>query len=95
MSGNGTTKVGAIRCAVTALGLLQLAGCGTYVPHMQEFWETSSFAGLDAGGVLEYNIRDKVYCDILGAVEFVESTYCPQGGLSKQRWISKSLRLGP
>jgi len=75
---------GQIRCAMTALGLLQLAGCGTYVPPMQEFWETSSFAGLDAGGVLEYNIREKVYCDILGAVEFVRGKHLLPPGWAVQ-----------
>jgi hypothetical protein len=47
---------------------LGLAGCGTYVPHMQEAWETSRTPVLTAGGDLEFKIREKIYCDIVKAV---------------------------
>lgn len=51
--------------------LLWLSGCGTYVPHMQEFWEAKSidYPLLSAGGFLEFNIKRKVYCDIAQAIQ--------------------------
>ena len=46
-----------------------LTGCGTYVPHMEEFWEgTKPEAVVSAGGALEYKIKQKVYCGIVDAV---------------------------
>src|SRR4051812_19165537 len=47
---------------------LTLGGCGTYVPQMQEAWETSRIPVLTAGGDLEFKIREKIYCDIVQAV---------------------------
>ncbi|MGY8635604.1 hypothetical protein RAD15_24315 [Bradyrhizobium sp. 14AA] len=47
---------------------LTLGGCGTYVPQMQEAWETTRTPVLTAGGDLEYKIREKIYCDIVQAV---------------------------
>lgn len=44
-----------------------LAGCGTYVPQMQEAWETSRTPVLTAGGDLAFKIREKIYCDIVQA----------------------------
>jgi hypothetical protein len=48
--------------------LLTLSGCGTYVPQMQEIWDTSKIPILTAGGQLELRIKEKVYCDIVQAV---------------------------
>lgn len=45
-----------------------LVGCGTYVPQIQEAWETSRTPVLTAGGDLEFKIREKIYCDIVKAV---------------------------
>jgi hypothetical protein len=57
-----------VRPGLVATSLL-LAGCGTYVPPMQEAWEgTNELASLSAGGLLEYKIRQKVYCGIVDAV---------------------------
>jgi hypothetical protein len=44
------------------------AGCGTYVPPMQEFWEGNNSSSFSAGGLLEYRIKKKVYCAIVDAV---------------------------
>lgn len=51
-----------------ALAVVLLSGCGTYVPQMQEAWETSRTPVLTAGGDLEFKIREKIYCDIVQAV---------------------------
>ncbi|WP_342738609.1 hypothetical protein [Bradyrhizobium sp. B117] len=57
------------KAALAALTLaLSLAGCGTYVPQMQEAWETSRTPVLTAGGDLEFKVREKIYCDIVQAV---------------------------
>lgn len=46
-----------------------LAGCGTYVPAMQEVGEIAPHdADFSAGGFLEYNVKTKIYCDIVDAV---------------------------
>ncbi|MGX1419389.1 hypothetical protein AB7M43_009542 [Bradyrhizobium elkanii] len=46
-----------------------LAGCGTYVPPLQEYFETASpDAVFSAGGQFEYAIKTKIYCDIVEAV---------------------------
>jgi hypothetical protein len=47
---------------------LMLSGCGTYVPQVQEVWDTSQIPILTAGGQLEYRIKEKVYCEIVQAV---------------------------
>jgi hypothetical protein len=54
--------------AVTAVASM-VAGCGTYVPPLQEYGETAP-AGADfsAGGAFEFAIKSKVYCDIVEAV---------------------------
>ena len=53
--------------AVASVSLM-LGGCGTYVPQMQEAWETSRTPVLTAGGDLVFKIREKIYCDIVQAV---------------------------
>jgi hypothetical protein len=54
--------------ALLGISTLLLGGCGLYVPQMQELWETESSPLLTAGGVLEYKIKQKVYCGIVEAV---------------------------
>jgi len=45
------------------------AGCGTYVPPLQEYGETASAnADFSAGGAFEFAIKSKVYCDVVEAV---------------------------
>jgi hypothetical protein len=53
---------------VTVAANFALAGCGTYVPQMQEAWEKSRTPVLTAGGDLEFKIREKIYCEIVKAV---------------------------
>jgi hypothetical protein len=53
---------------LSALAFLPLNGCGTYVPQMQEIWDTSKIPILTAGGELEFRIKEKVYCDIVQAI---------------------------
>ena len=61
------------------LGVLQLVGCGTYVPAMEEFWDQRT-PELTAGGVLEFKIRQQVYCDIVEAVISARNAgYLPKG----------------
>jgi hypothetical protein len=57
-------------CAVTAVCFSMLGGCGTYVPQMQEVWDGKSdeVPNASAGGALEFRIKQKVYCDIVAAV---------------------------
>lgn len=50
------------------LSAMVLTGCGTYVPQIQELWDTEQSADLNAGGVLEYKIKQQVYCGIVDAV---------------------------
>jgi hypothetical protein len=64
-------------------GALLLGACGTYVPHTEEFWEANAtdetnLPTVSAGGVLEYNIKDKVYCGIVEAV-LDNKTLVPSG----------------
>jgi hypothetical protein len=54
--------------ATVSVGLM-LGGCGTYVPQIQEAWETSRTPVLTAGGDLEFKIREKIYCDIVQAIQ--------------------------
>jgi hypothetical protein len=54
--------------ALSAPIWLLLNGCGTYVPALQEFWEGTESPILTAGGVLQYKIKQKVYCSIVDAV---------------------------
>jgi hypothetical protein len=56
------------RRALVALILpATISGCGTYVPYMQEITDGHE-ATLDAGGVLERNIKVKIYCELKAAV---------------------------
>jgi hypothetical protein len=50
------------------LALSLLTGCGTYVPAIQEIWDQPE-GSLDAGGALEKNIKEKVYCELKRAVQ--------------------------
>ncbi|SDA34269.1 hypothetical protein SAMN02799622_05749 [Methylobacterium sp. UNC378MF] len=46
-----------------------LGACGTYVPQIQEPWETKGkLSDFSAGGELEYKIKKKIYCSIVDAV---------------------------
>jgi hypothetical protein len=56
--------------ALTFVLLLPLltGGCGTYVPEISEFWEGTTSPVLSAGGLLEYRVKRKVYCDIIEAI---------------------------
>src|SRR4051812_9650217 len=57
------------KCSVAISVALTLSGCGTYVPRLQEVGETApADADFGPGGFLEYNIKAKVYCDIVDAV---------------------------
>src|SRR5262245_6391900 len=58
-----------------------LSGCGTYVPQMQEAWETSRTPVLTAGGDLEFKVREKIYCDIVQAVHDNDPLLAPQWGV--------------
>src|SRR5208283_1397505 len=56
-----------------------VSGCGTMVPQMQEIWDAKSpndESFVSAGGVLEKNIKRKIYCEIQTAVHDVGS-YLP------------------
>src|SRR3982074_1666984 len=66
--GAGTMSVSRLIWLAGASAIVVLGGCGTYVPQMQEAWETSRTPVLTAGGDLEFKIREKIYCDIVQAV---------------------------
>jgi hypothetical protein len=61
-------KRASMSAAASAAVCVALSGCGTYIPQMQEGWETSRTPVLTAGGDLEFKIREKIYCDIVQAV---------------------------
>jgi hypothetical protein len=61
--------------------LLTLSACGTYVPQIQEFWDTSKVPILTAGGQLEYRIKEKVYCDIVQAINDNKDILPPRWGV--------------
>lgn len=72
----------AIRWALLALvANVALAGCGTYVPQMQEAWERSRTPVLTAGGDLEFKIREKIYCEIVKAVHNNDHLLPPRWGV--------------
>lgn len=60
---------------------LTLSGCGTYVPQMQEVWDTSQIPILSAGGQLEYRIKEKVYCDLVQAINDNKDILPPRWGV--------------
>ncbi|PZA10772.1 hypothetical protein DNX69_15605 [Rhodopseudomonas palustris] len=52
-----------------AAAIVSVAGCGTYVPPIQEYGEgTPVNSDFSAGGAFEFAIKSKVYCDIVDAV---------------------------
>jgi hypothetical protein len=53
-----------------------LGGCGTYVPYMEEITDQRE-VDLDAGGVLERNIKIQVYCELKAAVLAVTDPHSP------------------
>src|SRR5580704_7615529 len=64
---------------LVGVGALQLVACGTYVPPVSEYWDEGTDK-LTAGGVLEFKIRQQVYCDIVDAVINVRNqNYLPRG----------------
>jgi len=50
----------------TGVALVNLTGCGTYVPEMQNFWQNK-----DAGLVQVDVLRDHVSCEIISAVQII------------------------
>ena len=52
--------------AIASLGIL--SGCGTYIPAIQEPWEGTKTPIFSPGGLLEYKVKRKIYCDIAEAV---------------------------
>jgi hypothetical protein len=60
---------------------LVLGGCGTHVPPISEFWESSRTPILSAGGDLEYKIKEKVYCDIVEAANKNRDLLPPKWGV--------------
>lgn len=68
MDGVGIVRISRLVSLAGASVILVLGGCGTYIPQMQEAWETSRTPVLTAGGDLEFKIREKIYCDIVQAV---------------------------
>lgn len=68
MDGVGLVRISRLVSLVGASVIVVLGGCGTYIPQMQEAWETSRTPVLTAGGDLEFKIREKIYCDIVQAV---------------------------
>jgi hypothetical protein len=56
-----------LRVLGVSLALLT-TGCGTYVPQIQEVWDSGT-TFLTAGGTLEYRVKFKVYCDIVKAIQ--------------------------
>ena len=64
--------------AASALLCLLACGCGTYIPSTAEFWEgTESSVFLTAGGLMEYKVKQKVYCSIVDAIR--RQTILPKG----------------
>jgi hypothetical protein len=68
MDGVGLVRISRLVSLVGASVIVVLGGCGTYIPQMQEAWETSRTPVLTAGGDLEFKIREKIYCEIVQAV---------------------------
>lgn len=52
--------------AVRLFPLVMLAGCGTYVPHQQEFWD-----GPPMTSDLEYRIKAHIFCETIAAIRYV------------------------
>jgi hypothetical protein len=76
--------------ACLLLGAISLiGGCGTYVPHMEEIIDQRE-VDLDAGGVLERNIKIQVYCELKAAVLAVTDPNSPEyiGIYRKQQYSS-------
>ncbi|MEJ0076161.1 MAG: hypothetical protein WDO17_12055 [Alphaproteobacteria bacterium] len=50
------------------------SGCGTYVPPVAEYFDTKQDSVfLTAGGLMEYNVKAKVYCAIVDAIRFQDA----------------------
>lgn len=60
-------KIPVLLALASSSAIFALGGCGTYVPQMQEAWESSRTPVLSAGGDLEFKIREKIYCEIVQA----------------------------
>jgi hypothetical protein len=74
-------KVSRLTSLTSAWAILILSGCGTYVPQMQEGWETSRTPVLTAGGDFEFKIREKIYCDVVQAVHDNDALLPPRWGV--------------
>ena len=56
-----------VSAAIAASGMI--SGCGTVVPRLAEVWEgTNEYTDLSPSGLLEYNVKQKIYCGIVDAV---------------------------
>ena len=70
---------------LTALAASTLAGCGVTVPAINEPWETEvTFPGhsepMSATAQIEFQIYERIYCDLREAVNFVQAkSYTEQG----------------
>jgi hypothetical protein len=74
MLGLGGTNESSCSYKVSTLFILGSAsGCGTYVPHIEEVWDSKSPTAITvtAGGELEYKIKNKVYCELKKALQAV------------------------
>lgn len=69
-----------------------LSGCGTYIPQIQEAWETrGDGSDFSAGGELEYKIKKNIYCNIVDAVQISRSKNILPTGWAVQ--LSLSLQV--
>ena len=65
---------------IAATAMIALCGCGTYVPSIQEYGESERGTRLSSGGLLEYRIKDRVYCEVVeAAVESRDAQMLPAG----------------
>jgi hypothetical protein len=68
---------------------LAISGCGTYIPEINERWDSTTSPILSTGGTLEYKIKQKIYCSIIEAVR-ANSSKLPKGMGSSDDYRSSS-----
>ena len=76
------TKIkGFVQAVSSLVGVLSVAACGTYVPHIEELYEANkaeeSASIITAGGQLEYDVKKKVYCELIDALKNLQPGQLP------------------
>ncbi|TNC08433.1 hypothetical protein FF100_29270 [Methylobacterium terricola] len=58
-------KIKYMLCPLLALN----SACGTYLPEIRESWDVNRSQEISANGILEANVKEKIYCAIYLAVK--------------------------